>query len=86
MFSPMATKAKKRSTSMTLDADLLDEAKRYGINVSKAAEGGVGAVVRAERWRRWQEEHRQAFEAHNRWIEENGLPFADIRVDPFKNA
>ena len=69
---------------MTLDADLLDEAKRYGINVSKAAEEGLEKVIRAERRRRWLEEHREALAEHDRWIEENGIPFADIAVSPWR--
>ena len=68
-----------RKTSMTMDADLLDEARRYGVNVSAAAQSGVETVVKAERWRRWREENREGIEAYNRWIEKNGIPLAQYR-------
>ncbi|MGB3554821.1 MAG: type II toxin-antitoxin system CcdA family antitoxin [Jannaschia sp.] len=68
-----------RKTSLTLDADLLDEAKGYGINISAAAKEGVEAVVRVERQRRWKEENREWIEGWNRWVSKNGLPLARYR-------
>lgn len=41
----------RRSTSLTLDRALLDEARALGVNVSRAAEAGVAAAVRAARAR-----------------------------------
>ena len=69
----------RRSTSMTLDADLLDEARALGVNISRSAEEGLAAAVKAERGRRWREENRAAFEEYNRYIEENGIPLAQYR-------
>lgn len=68
-----------RKTSLTMEAALLDEARSYGINVSAAAQSGVEAVVKAERWKRWQDENREGIEAYNAWIEENGIPLARYR-------
>ena len=68
-----------RKTSLTMDADLLDEARSYGINVSAAAQSGVLDVVKAERRRRWREENREGIEDYNRWIEENGIPLSEYR-------
>lgn len=47
----------KKSTSMSLDAAVLEEAKRPGLNISQAAETGVMAAIRAERARIWKEEN-----------------------------
>ena len=69
-----------RKTSMTMDADLLEEARRYRINVSAAAQSGVETVVKAERWRRWQDENRDDMQKLNEWVEANGLPLARQRV------
>ena len=69
----------RRSTSMTLDAALLDEARALGVNISRSAEEGLAAAVKAERGRRWREENREAFEEYNRYIEENGIPLAQYR-------
>ncbi|WP_434621273.1 type II toxin-antitoxin system CcdA family antitoxin [Tabrizicola sp. M-4] len=72
--------ATRRATSMTLDAALLDEARALGINLSRAAEEGILAQVRAERARRWKEENAADIAAYNRWIEENGIPNASVRI------
>jgi antitoxin CcdA len=69
----------RRATSMTLDANLLDEARALGINLSRAAEEGITAQVRAERARRWKEENKEAIAEYNRWIAENGVPLAGLR-------
>ncbi|MEM7490771.1 MAG: type II toxin-antitoxin system CcdA family antitoxin [Pseudomonadota bacterium] len=69
-----------RKTSLTMDADLLDEAKSYGINVSAAASAGVEKLVKEERTKRWQEENRDWVEAYNRWVEENGIPLSEYRT------
>ena len=72
--------ATRRPTSLTLDAKLLDEAKALGLNLSRAAEAGLVAAVKAERKRRWAEENAGAIAEYNAWIEENGIPNLGIRV------
>lgn len=69
----------RRSTSMTLDAAVLDEARALGVNVSRAAEQGVAAAVRAARAERWRRDNAEAIASHNRWVEENGIPLAEYR-------
>ena len=69
----------RRATSMTLDAALLDEARALGLNISRAAEEGIRAQVRAERARRWKEDNAADIADYNRWIEENGVPLARYR-------
>lgn len=70
----------RRATSMTLDAALLDEARALGLNISRAAEEGIRAQVRAERARRWKEDNAADIAAYNKWIEENGIPNSSIRI------
>ena len=72
--------ATRRSTSMTLDVALLDEARALGVNVSRAAEEGILAQVRNERARRWKEENVEFIRDYNDWIAENGIPNSDIRI------
>ena len=71
--------ADRRSTSLTLDRDLLDQARELGVNISRAAEAGVAAAVKAERARRWKIDNAEAVAAYNKWIEENGIPLAQYR-------
>jgi antitoxin CcdA len=72
--------ATRRATSMTLDAALLDEARALGVNLSRAAEEGILARVRAERARRWKEDNAADFAVYNNWIEENGVPNLGVRI------
>lgn len=69
----------RQATNLSIRADLIDEAKALDINVSRAAEAGIADAVRAEKERRWKNENAQAFREWNRWVEENGLPFAEYR-------
>jgi antitoxin CcdA len=69
----------RKSTSMTLDGAVLDEARRLGINVSQAAEGGVIAAIRAERARAWRQENAEAIADYNAFVEANGIPLSRFR-------
>ena len=71
--------APRRSTSLTLDRALLDEARSLGVNLSRAAEAGLAQAVREARGARWREENAAAIEDYNRLIERRGLPFAHRR-------
>ena len=75
----MRHSARKKSTSMTLDGTILEEARRLGINVSQAAESGVIATIRTERARIWKEENAGAIADYNAFIEANGVPLAEFR-------
>ena len=71
---------RRRATNVSLPEDLVAKARELKVNVSKACAAGLAAAVREEDIKRWQEEHRERIEAWNVWFEENGLPFADLRV------
>ena len=72
-------KATRKSTNVSLAADLVAEAKALDINLSRACEAGLEAALKQERKRRWQEENRDAAEAWNAWVEKNGLPLERYR-------
>lgn len=69
----------RRSTSLTLDRRLLDEARDLGVNVSRAAEAGLAEAVGAARARRWQEENAAAIAEYNAFIDADGIPLAEFR-------
>lgn len=72
-------KGARKSTNLSLDGNLVMEAKSLGINVSRACEAGLVEALREERKRRWQEENRAAAEASNAWVAKHGLPLARYR-------
>lgn len=61
----MPAKPLKRATSLTLDRDLLTEARGLGLNISRAAEEGVRAAIRAEKQRQWREDNAAAVQNYN---------------------
>lgn len=69
----------KKSTSMTLDRAVLDEARQLGINISQAAEGGVIAAIRAERARIWRQQNAGAIADYNAFVETSGVPLSEFR-------
>jgi antitoxin CcdA len=71
---------KRRSVNLSLDEAVVAEAREYGISLSRTSEAALAKAVKEERWRRWQDENREAIEANNRWVEENGIPYADLRL------
>lgn len=76
----MSVAVSKRPTNLSIDAALLDEARKLGINLSRSGEAGIRASVKAENERRWLEVNLPALEAWNHWVAENGLPGEGIRA------
>lgn len=70
----------RRATNISLDTKLVDCARELGINISRACEQGLAKQVSAERTRRWQEENREAIQAYNAWIDQNGVPLEEYRM------
>ena len=72
----------RRATSLTLDRDLLAEAKTLGVNVSRAAEEGLAVALKAERARRWKEENAEAIREYNEFVEREGVLLSEHRMFP----
>ncbi len=72
--------ARKRPTNLTVNEDLLRQARELGINLSQAFEQKLEELVRAAKAERWVEENREAIEAHNRWVAEHGTFGEKYRV------
>ena len=70
----------KARTNVTLDADLLGEARAFDLNVSAIAEGALEVAVKAEKARRWYAENAEAIEQRARRIEEKGMVLAEYAV------
>jgi antitoxin CcdA len=70
----------KRATNISLRSDLIEEAKRLEINISRACEQGLEQQVARARAEAWLEENREALESSNAYVEKNGLPLARYRM------
>lgn len=66
----------KRATNLSLDKELLKDAKALGVNISAAAEQGVRQALRDA----WLTENRASMKAWDEWVEKNGLPLEEYRM------
>ena len=70
----------RRATNVSLDEQVVADAKALGVNVSRACEGGLRAEVDRARKAQWLAENREAMESSNAWVEKHGLPLARYRI------
>jgi antitoxin CcdA len=70
---PAETDGRRRPINLTLRADIVERAKRCGINVSQVAEQAVIVALREAERAAWQKENASAIEAQNERIEREGL-------------
>ena len=71
--------ARKRAVNVSIRSDLVAEAKEFGTNVSAVLERALEKEHREKRREKWRAANRKAIEAWNEWIEENGIPFEELR-------
>jgi len=71
--------APKRATNVSLNSDLLEQAKALGINVSRACERGLVEQIVELRDKQWLEANREAIASSNAYVEAHGLPLAKHR-------
>lgn len=63
----------KRAANLSINGDLLDEAKALDINLSATLEQALTEAVRARKREQWLAENREAIEGYNAWVAENGV-------------
>lgn len=66
----------RRPVNVTIDQQLVKDAKDQGVNLSQAAEEGVRKAL-AEKWL---EDNAEAIKSVNDWVDKNGLPLEKYRM------
>jgi len=66
----------KKATNLSIRADLVEEARALGINLSRTLETALIAEVKKAKEKQWLEENRPAIEAYSRYVQKHGL-FSD---------
>ena len=69
----------RKPVNLSLDSELVSRARDLKINISRAAEDGIAAAVKAERERLWRLENAEAIRLENEYVEKHGLPLAKYR-------
>jgi len=73
------TAAPKKATNLSINADLLRQAKELNINLSQTLEQSLAKVVREAKQQQWQAENVDFITAYNKRIEAEGLPLEQYR-------
>jgi len=68
--------AQKKPTNLSINSDLLQQAKEHHVNLSQTLELRLMEVLREKKRRQWREENLDAIEEYNRRIEAHGV-FSD---------
>ena len=68
--------APKRATNLSINSDLLNQARALNINLSAAFEKTLAALVKTNQQQAWLAENLKAIDAYNQYIDENGV-FSD---------
>lgn len=76
----------KKATNLSIRADLVEEARALGINLSRTLESALAAEIKKAKEKQWLEENRAAIEAYNREIAEHGLFSDNFRTFCRENA
>lgn len=75
----MASNAPRRPTNVSLDPQLVADARGMGVNLSRACEAGLVVELKRARATQWQLENAAAIDGWNDWVREHGLPLAKYR-------
>lgn len=73
MNARLPASASKRPANVSVRAELLDKAKRLGINLSRTLEDRLAELVREAEAREWLARNRRALDAYNKRIEREGI-------------
>ena len=65
-------KAPKQATNLSIDRDLLNEAREAGVNLSAALEEALREKVAAARREKWKRENAEAIAEYNDLLAEHG--------------
>ncbi len=65
--------APKKPTNLSINSDLLQQARALRINLSRTLEECLVAMVQEEQRRAWKKENREAVETYNRRVQAVGV-------------
>ena len=70
---------KRRAANLSVDADLLREAKEFQIKLSQLFEAALREAVRLRKAEKWREENHAAIDSYNEHIARHGVFGDDLR-------
>lgn len=74
-----ASDTSKRPVNLSINARTVDLAKELGMNLSQTVDSFLTAEVHRRYWERWNDDNKDAIDAYNARVEQEGLPLARYR-------
>jgi antitoxin CcdA len=74
------TNAPKKPTNLTVNSDLLSQAKEMKINLSATLENALADALKTRKQEIWKEENKEAINSYNEHVTEFGLFSDGIRI------
>ena len=65
--------------NLTLDADVAETARTFGLNMSRLAEAAIVAAAKVERNRLWRAGNQDAIAAYSDEVARDGMPLTRFR-------
>lgn len=72
----LEARGRRKPTNLSVDASLLERARRLKLNLSKVFEAGLTEEIRRAERAQWLERNREALHAYNAHVEKQGV-FSD---------
>jgi antitoxin CcdA len=72
--------ALKKPTNVSINSELLADAREFGLNLSAELEERLTETVRKRRAEQWMRDNREAIQAYNKFVEENGIWSDEFRT------
>tara|TARA_A200000113_G_scaffold181404_1_gene167376 strand:- start:111 stop:425 length:315 start_codon:yes stop_codon:yes gene_type:complete len=79
MFQSSPAGSSKKPTNVSINRELLEQAKALQINLSATLEEALAEAVRKKQQALWKQENCEAINAYNQMVEENGTFSDDLR-------
>lgn len=71
--------ATRRPINLLVNARTLELAKELGMNLSQTVDAFLSAEVERRYWERWNDDNKEAIDAYNTRIAQEGLPLSRYR-------
>jgi antitoxin CcdA len=72
--------APKRAVNLSLNSEVVETARKLGMNISETVNELLAEEVTKRYWERWNEDNKDAIAAYNERIAREGLPLARYRT------
>jgi len=80
MLMSYDTQAPKRATNLSINGDLLNQARALNINLSATLEKTLADLVKTKQQQAWLAQNQQAIDGYNQQIDANGAFSDGLRV------